>query len=65
MQGLLTGSYALDATTNVIAGAGWFSWGHPNADGVVGLDIRVGRFHVQPLHRLGHDWFHANLVALF
>jgi len=65
LQAMLTGSYALDATTNVIAGAGWFSNGRPNADGVVGLDIRIGRFHVQPLHRLGHDWFHANLIALF
>jgi hypothetical protein len=65
LQAMVTGSYALDATTNVIAGAGWFSTGRPNVDGVVGFDVRVGRFHVQPLHRLGHDWFHANLIALF
>jgi len=65
LQAMLTGSYALDATTSVMAGAGWFSNGRPSAGGVVGFDIRVGRFHVQPLHRLGHDGFHANLVALF
>jgi membrane-associated phospholipid phosphatase len=65
LQAMVTGSYALDATTNVIAGAGWFSTGRPGVDGVVGFDVRVGRFHVQPLHRLGHDWFHANLIALF
>jgi len=65
LQATLTGSYALDATTNVIAGGGWFSDGRPNADGVIGFDIRIGRFHVQPLHRLRHDGFHANLVALF
>jgi len=65
LQGLMTGSYALDATTNVLVGAGWFSAGGSHADGVLGFDVRVGRFHVQPLYRLGHDWLHANLIALF
>ena len=65
LQGLMTGSYALDATTNVLVGAGWFSTGGSHADGVLGFDVRVGRFHVQPLYRLGHDWLHANLIALF
>lgn len=65
LQATLTGSYALDATTNVLIGGGWFSDGRPNGDGVIGFDIHVGRFHVQPLHRLHHDGFHANLVALF
>ena len=65
LQAMLTGSYALDATTNVIVGGGWFSQGPPNVDGVIGFDIRIGRFHIQPLHRLGHDGFHATLVALF
>jgi membrane-associated phospholipid phosphatase len=65
LQAFLTGSYALDATTNVLVGAGWFSAGQSHANPVVGFDVRVGRFHVQPLYRLGHDWVHANLVALF
>jgi hypothetical protein len=65
LQATLTGSYALDATTSVIVGGGSLSDGRPKADGVVGFDIRIGRFHVQPLHWLRHDGFHANLVALF
>jgi membrane-associated phospholipid phosphatase len=65
LQAIVTGSYALDATTNVLVGGGWFSVAGSHPDGVVGFDVRVGRFHVQPLYRLGHDWVHANLVALF
>ncbi len=65
LQGLMTGSYAIDATTNVLVGAAWFSTGPSHADGVLGFDVRIGRFHVQPLYRLGHDWVHANLIALF
>ena len=65
LQAIVTGSYALDATTNVLVGAGWFSVAASHPDGVVGFDVRVGRFHVQPIYRIGHDWVHANLVALF
>jgi membrane-associated phospholipid phosphatase len=65
LQATLTASYALDATTNVILGGGWFSDGRRGRDGVFGFDIHVGRFHVQPLHRLHHEGFHANVVALF
>jgi membrane-associated phospholipid phosphatase len=65
LQAIVAGSYALDATTNVLVGTGWFSVARSHPDGVVGFDVRVGRFHVQPLYRLGHDWVHANLVALF
>ena len=65
MQALVTGSYALDATTNVLVGGGWFLAGGSHADPILGFDVRVGRFHVQPIYRVGHDWVHANLVALF
>jgi membrane-associated phospholipid phosphatase len=65
LEAIVTGSYALDATTNVLVGAGWFSVVGSHPDGVIGFDVRVGRFHVHPLYRLGHDWLHANLVALF
>ncbi len=61
----LTASYALDATTNVIAGGGWFSNSTTKEDEIIGFDIRVGRFHVRPTRRLRQHGYHATLVALF
>ena len=61
----LTASYALDATTNIIAGGGWFSNSTTKEDAVVGFDIRVGRFHVRPTRGFRQHGYHATLVALF
>ena len=64
-QALVAGTYALDATTNVLFGEGFFSRTPRNTDPIVGFDIRVGRFHVQPIHRLHGRGFHTTLALQF
>ena len=65
VQGMIAGTYALDATTNVLFGEGFFSRTRRNTDPIVGFDIRVGRFHVQPIHRLHGRGFHTTLALKF
>ena len=45
------GSYSVDAITNMVVGAGWFSEGH-TVDVLAGVDLRIGRFRVRPIWRL-------------
>jgi hypothetical protein len=65
VEAMLAASYALDATTNVIAGESWFSDNTPPAEPIAGVDIRAGRFHVRVIHWLLQNDIHASLVALF
>jgi hypothetical protein len=65
LQGTLTASYALDATTNFIVGGGWFSNSETQTDMLLGFDIRIGRLHVRPTRRLHQPGYQATLVALF
>jgi hypothetical protein len=65
MQGLIAGTYAIDATTNVLFGEGISSRARRTTDPIVGFDIRVGRFHLEPIHRLHGRGFHTTLALQF
>jgi len=65
IQAMVAGTYALDATTNVLFGEGFFSGTRRNTDPIVGFDIRMGRFHLQPVHRLHGRGFHTTLAWQF
>jgi hypothetical protein len=58
------GSYGVDAITNVLLGAGWFSTGQA-ADVVAGVDLRVGRWRVRPSWRMREHAFDSRLTTTF
>ena len=58
------GSYSVDAITNVLVGAGWFSEGQ-TLDVLTGVDLRIGRFRVRPVWRLGKRAFESRVMTTF
>ena len=57
-------SYSVDAITNVVLGAGWFSR-TGSADIVAGVDLRIGRFRVRPTWKLRTGGFASRVTLLF
>ena len=64
-EATVSGSYTVDAITNVVVGVGWFSNGTPVADVLTGLDLRVGRLRVRPVWRFRERAFNARLTTTF
>ena len=58
------GSYGIDAITNALLGAGWFSEGQA-IDVVAGVDLRVGRWRVRPSWRVRAHAFDSRLTTTF
>ena len=59
------GSYALDATTNVVLGADWIATARRPTDVVAGIEFRVGRLLVRPSWRLREHVYDTLVVAMF
>jgi len=57
-------SYSIDAITNILLGAGWFSK-TADADVVAGFDVRIGRFRFRPTWRLREGSFNSRLTMTF
>jgi hypothetical protein len=62
IEATLWGSYSVDAITNVMLGAGWFSSG---ADVVAGTDLRVGRFRVRPSWQFRERLYSTRVTTSF
>jgi hypothetical protein len=60
----LWGSYSLDAVTNLLFGAGWFSEAS-TVSPVIGGELRVGRFRVRPQWRLSDNGFDTRVITTF
>jgi hypothetical protein len=58
------GSYSVDAITNVLFGAGWFSEGAA-VDVAAGIDLRVGRWRVRPTWRIRESALNARVTTAF
>ena len=58
------GSYSVDAITNMLVGAGWFSEGQA-LDVLAGVDLRIGRFRVRPVWRLREGAFDSRVTTTF
>jgi hypothetical protein len=63
-EATLSGSYSLDAITNVLLGVGWSSE-TKRLDAVLGSDVRLGRFRVQPMVWLLSGSFAARITTKF
>lgn len=57
-------SYSVDAISNILLGAGWFSKSG-SADVVTGLDLRLGRFRLRPAWRVREGSFNSRLTITF
>jgi len=64
VEGTLWGSYTVDAITNLVVGAGWFS-DRGVADVAAGSDLRVGRFTVRPIWRVRERMFNTRVTTTF
>ena len=60
----LWGSYNLDAITNILFGAGWFSEANAVSP-VLGAELRIGRFRVRPSWRLIDSGFDTRVTTTF
>jgi hypothetical protein len=58
------GSYSVDAITNMLVGAGWFSEGQ-TLDVLAGVDLRIGRFRIRPVWRLREREFDSRVTTTF
>lgn len=59
------GSYSVDAITNVLVGAGWFSSAQAAGDVLLGLDLRIGRMRVRPTWRFREGVFDSRITTTF
>jgi hypothetical protein len=57
-------SYSVDAITNMVFGAGWFSEGDA-ADVAAGVDLRIGRWRVRPTWRIRENALNARVTTTF
>lgn len=64
LEATVWGSYSVDAITNILVGAGWFSYGQ-TVDVMAGVDLRIGRFRVRPTWRVRERVFDSRLTMTF
>ena len=64
VEATVWGSYSVDAITNVLVGAGWFSEGQA-VDVLAGVDLRIGRFRVRPVWRLRQGALDSRVTTTF
>ena len=64
LEATVWGSYSVDAITNVLVGAGWFSYGQA-VDVMAGVDLRIGRFRVRPSWRVRERAFDSRVTTTF
>ena len=58
-------AFHIDAITNVVVGAGWFSSANDPADVLLGLDLRIGRLRVRPTWRFREGVFDSRVTTTF
>ena len=64
VEATMWGSYNLDAITNLLFGAGYYSEGEP-ADVAAGVDLRIGRWRVRPTWRFRETALNARVTTTF
>lgn len=64
-EGTVSGSYSVDAITNVFVGVGWFSDAQEVVDLQLGLDLRIGRMRARPTWRFREGVFDYRITTTF
>ena len=64
-EATIFGSYAVDAVSSVLVGAGWLSNGRSSPDVLAGVDLRIGLLRIRPTWGFRGGGFDSRVTVTF